>query len=305
MKRCETIALTGATGFVGGALLARLLADGAAVRALVRRPQPPQPGVTWIEGALDDAPALRSLMAGADAAIHVAGVVNAPDAAGFDTGNVAGTVAMVDAARLCGVRRFVHVSSLAAREPDLSLYGRSKARGEALVRSSGLEWTVVRPPAVYGPRDTELLALFRMARRGIMVLPPAGRLSVIHVDDLARLLALLPEADDSLTAIYEPDDATPDGWSHVDLGRAIGTAVGHKVTTLVTPKSLLRLGARVDRLVRGARAKLTLDRASYFAHPDWVAAADRRPPLSLWSPQIATAEGLAATAEWYRANGLL
>lgn len=305
MKRCETIALTGATGFVGGALLDRLLAEGIAVRSLARRPQAPRQGVEWIEGALDDAPALRSLMAGADAVIHVAGVVNAPDAAGFEAGNVSGTLAIVDAARLCGVRRFVHVSSMAAREPDLSLYGRSKARGEALVRSSGLEWTVVRPPAVYGPRDTELLALFRMARRGLVVLPPAGRLSVIHVDDLARLLALLPEADDSLTAIYEPDDAVSGGWSHVDLGKAIGAAVGRKVTTLVTPKSLLRLGARIDRLVRGSAAKLTLDRASYFAHPDWVASPERRPPPELWSPQIDTGEGLAATAQWYRDNGLL
>ena len=105
---------------------------------------------------------------GADAVIHIAGLINAADAAGFEPGNVGGTLAMIDAATAGGVRRFVHVSSLAAREPKLSLYGASKARAEELVERSGLDWAIVRPPAVYGPGDRETFELFQMARRGLI-----------------------------------------------------------------------------------------------------------------------------------------
>ena len=109
-----------------------------------------------------------------DAIIHVAGLISARDAAGFEQGNVDGTLAMLAAATAGGVHRFVNVSSLAAREPKLSLYGASKARAEELVERSGLDWAIVRPPAVYGPGDKETLELFRMARLGLIVVPPRG-----------------------------------------------------------------------------------------------------------------------------------
>src|SRR3546814_14244242 len=80
---------------------------------------------------------------------------------------------MIAAAAAADVGRFVHVSSLAAREPELSAYGRSKAESEKLMAESGLDWAIVRPPAVYGPGDRESLELFRMAARGLVLLPPA------------------------------------------------------------------------------------------------------------------------------------
>ena len=103
------LAITGATGFVGGALVDQALAAGHDVRALTRRPQPPREGVTWVGGALDRPDALVALCTGADAVIHVAGVVNAPDRAGFAAGNVDGTRAAIAAAQAAGVRRFIHV----------------------------------------------------------------------------------------------------------------------------------------------------------------------------------------------------
>ena len=121
--------------------------------------------------------------------IHVAGVINAPDPAGFEAGNVTGTAAMLAAAEKAGIQRFVHVSSLAAREPKLSIYGATKAGSEALVGDSGLGFAIVRPPAVYGPGDKETLELFRMAKRGFVLLPPEGRLSLIHVDDFRAAAA--------------------------------------------------------------------------------------------------------------------
>lgn len=300
----SVLAITGATGFVGGRTLALALEAGHSVRALTRRPQPPQAGVTWVAGALDTPDALADLVRGADAVIHIAGVVNALTPEGFTRGNIDGTRAVLAAAEAAGVGRFVHVSSLAAREPGLSQYGRSKAGAEDAVRASSLAWTMVRPPAVYGPGDLEMLELFRAARFGVLPMPPAGRLSLIHVDDLARLLLALA-GQDTGRAIYEPDDGTPDAWTHTGFARAIGTAVGRRVLPLSLPAGLLRLGARLDRLARGNKAKLTPDRAAYMAHPDWTSSPDARPPEALWRPRIATADGLAATAAWYRANRLL
>ncbi len=160
------LAVTGGTGFVGRRLIDLALERGHQVRALTRRPQEPREGVEWIEGSLEDRDALERLVTASDAVIHVAGVINAPDAAGFEAGNVTGTLAMLAAATAAGTQRFIHVSSLAAREPELSQYGASKARSEDLVRSSGLDWVIVRPPAVYGPGDKETLELFKMAKAG-------------------------------------------------------------------------------------------------------------------------------------------
>src|SRR5215213_6105802 len=117
------LAITGATGFVGGHLLDLALAKGHEIRALARRAQPEREGVTWIDGSLDQPDTLERLVEGADAVIHIAGVINARDAAAFEAGNVTGTAAMLAAAEKAGARRFVHVSSLAAREPRLSQYG--------------------------------------------------------------------------------------------------------------------------------------------------------------------------------------
>lgn len=303
----DTLALTGATGFVGGATMRLAVERGWHIRALTRRPQSALPGVTWIDGALDQPQALATLVQGSDAVLHIAGVVNAPSRAAFEAGNATATSAVVDAARAAGVTRFVHVSSLAAREPALSDYGWSKARAETLVRASALDWTVVRPPAVFGPGDTEMLDLFRMARRGIALLPPSGRISVIAVGELARLLvALAGDRDVSIGAIYEPDDGKPRGWSHRGFARAIGQAVGRRhVSTFAVPRSLLKAGGRLDPLLRRGRAKLTADRARYIAHPDWVVTNGAEPPADLWTPALKTGEALAETVRWYRREGWL
>lgn len=293
------LALTGATGFVGSHLLDRALAAGHAVRALARRAQPPRDGVSWIAGSLSDPAALAELVTGSEAVIHVAGSVNA-SRSGFADANVAGTRAMLAAA---GTRRFVHVSSLAAREPQLSAYGWSKAGGERLVEASAADWTIVRPTGVYGPRDTELREMFAMATRGVMLLPPRGRVSLIAVEDLARLLLTLA-VEGAPRAVFEADDGSA-GYTHAELAHAIGRAVGHRVRAVHVPKPALRLAAHADMRVRGDRAKLTLDRVGYLSHPDWTADPAKRPPPALWRPQVALDDGLAATAAWYRAHGLL
>lgn len=298
------IAVTGGTGFVGGTLINLARAEGHHVRALTRRPQPDHHGVTWISGALDDCDALAELIAGVDAVIHVAGVVNAPDRAGFARGNIDGTAAIVRASTSAGVRRFIHVSSLAAREPRLSNYGWSKAEAERVVEASPLDWMVVRPPAIYGPGDMEMLDLFRIARLGFALTPPDGRLSVIEVGDLGRLLlALVPLSSEQ--RLIEADDGRAAGWTHATFARAIGAATGKHVKVIALSAWLLKLAARLDRLARGKHARLTRDRVAYFCHSDWVIDAARRPSPKVWQPAVETVDGLAATAAWYRSRGLL
>lgn len=209
-----TIAVTGGTGFIGDHFI-REAAQRHGVRALARRPQAARTNVAWVLGDLGNRESLAALVDGVDAVVHLAGVVNAATRAGFSDGNVAGTLAIVEAMRAAGTRRLVHVSSLAAREPGLSDYGWSKARSETVVQASLADWTIVRPPAVYGSGDREMLGLFRMAQRRLVLLPPAGRLSVIAAEDLARLLLALAERPDGARARYEPDDGRPDRKSVV------------------------------------------------------------------------------------------
>ncbi|MFL0672086.1 MAG: NAD-dependent epimerase/dehydratase family protein [Erythrobacter sp.] len=311
------IAITGATGFVGSHTLEAALSAGHEVRALTRRDQPALDGVTWVRGDLDDTAALGALVAGVDGVIHIAGLTNTPDPAQFRSANVTGTAHVISALKGAKVKRLVFVSSLAARKPDLSAYGASKAEAEALVEASGLDWTTVRPPGVYGPRDVDYLEMFRTAKRGFVPLPPGGASSLIHVRDLAELLVGLAGPTASLLEdaasrraiskqIYEPDDGREGGWSHKELAAAIGAAVGKRsILAPHLPHGVLRIAARIDGALRGANAKLTPDRVGYMCHPNWVARSDRKPPPRLWQPKIAGEQGLKDTAEWYAREGWL
>lgn len=299
-----TLAVTGGSGFVGQHLLRMAEADGYEMRALTRGRKAPGEKVAWIEGALDRPESLAQLCGGADAVIHIAGLITG-DRAAFEAVNVGGTANMIDAAKKAGVRRFVHISSLAAREPQLSNYGASKLRSEKLVAASGLDWTVIRPPAVYGPGDRETLELFRMAKRGLVALPPKGRFSVIHVEDLCRLILGVLDDPVSIGEAYEPDDGRENGWEHRHFARTLSRLFGKRAATFSLPKALMHGASRIEGLFRRRNAKLTADRVNYFCHPDWVVTAERRPPTTLWQPEVRTPTGLKQTAEWYREQGWL
>ncbi len=305
-----TIAITGATGFVGGATLDAALNKGLRVKAMTRRNQHDRERVEWVLGTLEDEKALSDLVTGVDAVVHVAGLTNTPDTSEFDRANVAGTERMITAAKAAGVKRFLFVSSLSAREPQLSAYGASKARAEELVTASDLDWTIVRPPAVYGPHDKDMFELFRSAKFGIVPVPPKGKTSIIHVEDLARLLVALAIPTDAsrLTygQTYEPRDDNAYGYKHTELAKMIGEAVGRpQVFAPNVPEPLLQIGAQIDRALRGHKAKLTEDRVGYMVHPDWVCDLKKAPPLSLWQAHWSGEAGLKMTAEWYRNEGWL
>lgn len=301
-----TIAITGATGFVGQALIDQANDQGVVVQALARKHQKRRDGVDWIKGDLSDRAALARLVDGVEAVIHVAGLTNAHHASEFEAANVAGTLAVIEAALAAGVPRFIFVSSLSAREPGLSAYGASKARAERMVKASGLDWTIVRPPAVYGPRDRDMFELFRAAKWGIVPTPKEGRASLIHAEDLARLLlALVPGGEGVSHRSFEPDDGRRGGWTHYEIARVIGWSIGRRPRVIGLSKKTMEWAAKADGMLRGARAKLTLDRVGYMIHPDWVVSLAARVPAALWRPRIETREGFKATARWYREAGWL
>lgn len=300
------LAITGGTGFVGARVLFHAEAH---VKALARTPQPPSRFLWWVAGDLADARALDRLCTQVDAVIHIAGVVNAPDRAGFERGNVRGTANVIAAARRAGVARFVHVSSLSARAPALSNYGASKAAADAAVQASGLDWIIVRPPAVYGPGDRDMLGVFKAANRGFGLAPGGngGRISVIHVDDLARALLALATAGPS-HEILEIDDGQGDatnGYTHAEFASLIGAALGRSVKTLGVPTAALSAAASVATTIAKARKRLPIlsqDRARYLAHPDWVARGGNARLEKIWTPKITAAVGLAETIAAYRSK---
>lgn len=300
------LAITGGTGFVGARVLALAPAPW---QALTRRTAE---DARWIAGDLSNHTALDRLCGGASAVIHIAGVVNAANRAGFELGNVRGTANIIAAARRAGVRRFIHVSSLSAREPALSDYGASKAAADAEVEASGLDWTIVRPPAVYGAGDPEMLGVFKAARFGLGLAPggPGGRISVIHVDDLARALLALAASSACTAEILELDDGqgAMGGYSHAEFAAHIGAAFGRRVRTVPVPANLLGAAAYAATLaarLRGKLPTLSADRARYLAHPGWVARSGNARMAKIWVPQLPIKAGLAATIAGYRAKGWL
>jgi hypothetical protein len=119
------------------------------------------------------------------------------------------------------------------------------------------------------------------------------------------LLLALAERETPANILIEPDDGKPGGWTHREFARALAAAVGTKAAVISSPGILLRLAARADQMLRREKAKLTVDRAAYFSHRNWVVDPKLGAPPELWHPNVPTAEGLKETAAWYRDKGWL
>ncbi|VAV92943.1 hypothetical protein MNBD_ALPHA04-1156, partial [hydrothermal vent metagenome] len=173
---------------------------------------------------------------------------------------------------------------------------------------SSLDWTIIRPPWVYGPGDRDTLDMFKTARLGFIPLPPDadGKLSAIHVDDLARaLLAVTPEFEELTARTFEIDDGKREGWTQEGFAKAIGLAMGRGIKPIAIPRGIMEIAAKADRLIRRDKAKLTWDRVNYFCHDDWTIDPKKRLPANIWIPRIPTEDGLKETASWYRRNDWL
>ena len=301
----KLVAVTGATGFVGPHLVAALAQRGWRLRLLVRRwsPLPSLAGVDadLVLGDLSSESALRQLVNGADAVVHAAGLIKAKADRDFLPVN-RDSAALLSA--LAPDAHMVLLSSLAAREPQLSAYGASKRAGEAVVSSRSGPWTIVRAPAVYGPGDRETLAYFRAVNSGIAPQPrlPAARLSLIHVLDLAEALALSVERPPP-NSTYEIDDGRT--YTYGDMAAAAGEALGRRPLRLSVPRGVMACIARWNEVRQslGAKAQiLTRGKVNEIFHPDW-SVADRRLAAAIgFEPRYDLTSGFRDTILWYRAK---
>ena len=303
----HTVAVTGATGFIGRALLSALTAGGWQVKALrhtaVPSPEYNQQSIEWLTGTLDDAGSLRRLLQGVDAVVHCAGAVRGISPAQFDPVNEQGVANLLAAALAQETPpRFIALSSLAAREPGLSPYAASKRKGELVLLSAidRLPWIAFRPPAVYGPGDRELLPLFQLMAKGISVVPRVhdSRFSLIYVDDLVRALVLCLERSDIPTGVYELDDGHPGGYRWADIEQTVAAQCRRSVRRVAIPLWLLAAAAGVNVLLsraRGVAPMLTPGKVHELAHPDWVCDSSHWHRVSGWLPEISFSEGLHRT----------
>lgn len=304
----KRIAVTGATGFVGPHLMAALARRGWNLRLLIRRwsPLPSVAGmdaeIVW--GDLADEAALRILVTGVDAVVHLAGLIKARRQEDFAAVNRDGTARL---SALAPDTPFIFLSSLAAREPHLSPYAASKRAAEDALssRRSG-PWLALRAPAIYGPGDRETLAYFRSARWGIALQPavPAARLSLIHVADLAEALALAVERQIA-AEVYEIDDGRDGGYSYADMARAAGHALGRGERTVSIPRIFIEVIAAANQAIQsigGPVQILTKNKVNEIFHPDWVVRDRRFAAATGFAPRFDLGTGFGNTISWYRAQ---
>ena len=302
----QRVAITGVSGFIGRHVADHLAARGTRV-VPVRRPF--------------DAAALAHTLGGADAVVHLAGVVSALRDRDYFVANVEGTRAVARAARAAGVP-IVSISSLAAAGPaspraprseddpstPITAYGRSKLEGEGAVASiEGLRWTILRPGVVYGPGDRALLPVFKLAARGVMPLVgrPDAAYTFIHVTDLVRAITAAidsPAVGDTIF-VGHPTPVTPR-----DLLEEVRRAAGGRAAIRRVPMALTRLAALagdVEGLMRGRPAVINSRRYAELASEGFVCRVDRLRDRMGIVAHIDLKEGLAGTVEWYRRNGWL
>ncbi|HEU4827597.1 MAG TPA: NAD-dependent epimerase/dehydratase family protein [Gemmatimonadales bacterium] len=319
--------VTGGTGFVGRHLVEHLRAQGDDVTALVRSPARAEPlaalGARLEQGDLHDHAALARAVTGQDVIYHVAGAVAAPNEAAYLAGNRDGTANLVAAASAAETRRFVCVSSLAAAGPSqpgrphsgdveprpVTAYGRSKLAGEQAVRASPLAWTILRPPAVYGPRDREnFLTVFKALRLGVAPVFGDGstELSAVYAPDLAEALRAAGTTDATVGGTYYPNH--PEIVTSAELVRTIARAAGRSVRIIGLPepiaRGILTLTGSAARML-GRTTILNADKANEFYQAAWTGDPGDLTRDAGWRARHDAASGFAATWQWYRDAGWL
>ncbi|SEL63099.1 NAD-dependent epimerase/dehydratase family protein [Nitrosovibrio tenuis] len=297
----QLVAVTGATGFIGRILLQSLIKEGWKVRALTRRHQTDNESTQWVKGDLDDLDALRALVKDVSAVVHCAGQVRGNSLQDFVHTNVAGTRNLVSTSiQQDSPPRFLLISSLAAREPELSWYATSKRMAEQLVvdHSDALPCAIFRPTAVYGPGDKEMSPLFRATRRGIlpMVGQPAMRFGLLHVSDLVAAVLCWLSTNTPVRGVYELDDGTPGGYDSASVAAIARDVWKRPVRCLFLPSPLVSLIANINllsaRLLRYP-PMLTPGKVRELQHINWVC--DITPltrALPDWQPHIRLRDAL-------------
>lgn len=319
-----TILVTGATGFVGSAVVRALGARGLDWRALVRDEQKARalsiPRDRIVLGDL--AGDAKAYLRGIDSVLHIAGLVRGSSAE-LDAVNIGGTRRLAEAFEESCAGRFVLVSSLAATGPSIdgaasacdvdaampvSDYGRSKLGGERVVREIVSRWLTLRPGIVYGPRDTDVFVLFKMASRGVLpIVGRKSRFSMLHVDDLAlctlaALDAPLEACGRAYPAVHE-EVLQQDDWL-----RRIARAVGRDARLVAMPRAFAWISAAAGEVagrIRGRAPLFGFDKFREMKGGSWVGdPAPARTALG-WSARIGHDDGFARSVAWYREHAWL
>jgi len=315
--------VTGASGFIGSHLVDRLRVGGTEVR-VVTRPLPAPP-------AFEQSP----LWEGVTHVFHLAARTRAPDAAAFHAANVQYTAQLLAGAR--AQRQMPHVvfvSSLAAgggaagptrprteadADAPVGVYGRSKHAAEQLVRQcEGMRWTIVRPPAVYGPRDRDFLALFRQLRwpLHLRVTPGWHALTLAHVDDVVSALLTVAQHPAAVGRVYGLGgddcrwDALYEAVQQALWATAPGTPAGvrRRSRPVQVPDMLVTGAAHVGGLLGRVTGRVPLaspDKVLLGRTPWWLSSGEQLARDTGWRPIVGLDDGLRATAAWYRTQGWL
>jgi len=294
------VLITGATGFIGQRLVSALLQSGVPARALIRPGRQTDKRLPdaceQIPAGLADVEKLAAAVAGCSAVIYCAGSVRGRTAADFYAANVLGVKVMCEALeRSENAPPLLLISSLAADRPELSDYANSKRAGEmALLGNPNLRWTILRPPAVYGPGDREMLPLLKMIRRGLFAHagPADQKLSLLHVDDLVEaVIRWLSVPQKCLHKTYAIDDGTPGGYDWMAIGRAVNDK---KFRMLGVPRFLLEGAARLNLLFSalfGYAPMLSPGKVRELVQPEWLCDNRAFTQDTGWQPRLNLAQG--------------
>jgi 2-alkyl-3-oxoalkanoate reductase len=324
------VLVTGASGFLGGWVAQHLAERGHTVRALVRKTSNKKhletlKGVEFAEGAVEDKEAVFAAAKGVHAIIHSAGIVKARNEAEYNRTNVEGTRNLIEAARAHGgLKRFVHVSSLEACGPSfdqrpvpcdqqrpVTAYGRSKlaAEKECVSRKDKLPVVILRPAAIYGPRDVEILEAFRAVRRRQYPVIGDGSMVASYTfgPDCAKACIQAITADVPSGSAYFVDDGEPMSMARA-MGEMLPDAVGTQpFVRFGIPFPVLRvasLGVEAYGKLRKKPVMLTREKVAMLAH-HWVCDSQRTREDLKWKPEMSFSDGLRLTAKWYEDNGWL
>lgn len=309
-------AVTGSTGFIGWHLSSRLVREGWSVRAIARpkSDKPVAPGCCRIRLALRR-PALRSVLEGCDVVFNVAGRTRASNLKSYLAVNAEVAAQVGLAARDAGVR-MIHVSSQAAGGPGdaanprkegdpaqpVCAYGASKLAGEDRLRSiEGLRLTILRPSAVYGPRDRDLRVLFRLAAHGVFPLvgEPERAYSFIYVEDLVRAFESVARSQDAIGETFFVNH--PEAVTHEQLLRCLAAAVARRYKPVRVPTTGLWLASRLGQLgwLVGRSPVLTRSRFEQLVAGSFVCSATRIRSRTGFCASTCLEEGFRRSREWY------